>query len=172
MMKAKTGMLKLSSIYISHLHADHVLGIPGLLQTMAFQGRTEQLKIYGPKGIIEFMYIIEKIFTTKLKYKLLVKQLNKNEIIYEKMYMIKAVPTNHNIESYGYIFQEYKKLGRFNKEKAEKLGIPKGPLYSKLHKGEKVVLENGMVIDPYHDGIVGKQRDGFKMAYSGDTRED
>lgn len=106
MMKAKTGMLKLSSIYISHLHADHVLGIPGLLQTMAFQGRINELEIYGPKGIIEFMNSIEKICITKMKYKLVIKQLVENEIIYKKNYMTKAISMSHNIESFGYIFQE------------------------------------------------------------------
>lgn len=114
MMRAKTGMLKLSSIYISHFHADHVLGIPGLLQTMAFQGRTEPIEIFGPKGIFEFVNGIEKIGTTKLKYKLIIKELKKEDIIYKKYYFIKPIPTNHSIDSLGYIFQEYEKPGKFN----------------------------------------------------------
>ncbi len=172
MMKAKTGMIKLTSIYISHLHADHTLGIPGLLQTMAFQGRTEQLEIYGPKGIVEFIGYVEKICTTKLKYKLVVSQLISGDIITKKNYTVKAIKTNHSILSLGYIFQENKRLGKFNKEKAEAFGIPKGPLYAKLHRGEKIILKDGKTIDPYKDGIVGNQRNGIKIVYSGDTRED
>ena len=171
MMKAKTGMQKLTSIFISHLHADHILGLPGLLQTMAFQGRTEPIMIYGPKGILDFIKNIEKLFTTKLKFKIITKQLINNETVKKNNYCIKAILMNHGIETFGYIFQENEKPGKFNKEKAESLGIEKGPLYSKLHHGEKIKLNDGRVIDPYKDGIVGKPRKGIKISYSGDTRE-
>ena len=171
MMKAKTGMQKLSSIFISHLHADHVLGVPGLLQTMAFQGRTNPIEIYGPKGILDFIKNIEKLFTTKLKFKIITKQLVNNEIIKKEKYCIKAILMSHSIETFGYIFLENEKPGKFNREKAESLGIEKGPLYSRLHHGEKITLENGKVIDPYKEGIVGKPRKGIKISYSGDTRE-
>lgn len=171
MMKAKTGMQKLTSIFISHLHADHILGLPGLLQTMAFQGRTKPIMIYGPKGILDFIKNIEKLFTTKLKFKIITKQLINNETVKKNNYCIKAILMNHGIETFGYIFQENEKPGKFNKEKAESLGIEKGPLYSKLHHGEKIKLNDGRVIDPYKDGIVGKPRKGIKISYSGDTRE-
>ena len=171
MMKAKTGMQKLTSIFISHLHADHILGLPGLLQTMAFQGRTEPIMIYGPKGILDFIKNIEKLFTTKLKFKIITKQLINNETVKKNNYCIKAILMNHGIETFGYIFEENEKPGKFNKEKAESLGIEKGPLYSKLHHGEKIKLNDGRVIDPYKDGIVGKPRKGIKISYSGDTRE-
>lgn len=171
MMRARTGMMKLSSIFLSHLHADHTLGIPGLLQTMAFQGREEELTIYGPHGLSEFYRACRGLGLFGLKYPVRVRELVPGDIIEKNGYTIKAVRTDHGVPSLGYVIRDDMSPGRFNRERAVSLGVPPGPLFSKLHRGEKITLDDGRVIDPKADGIVGEPRPGLKIAYSGDTRE-
>ncbi len=166
MMRAKTGM-KLTSIFITHFHADHFLGIPGLIQTMSFNGRTEPLEIYGPKWTKQMMRLLIELGYYRLGFAINAHELEDRDIIDKGSYILKAVATDHGIPSLGYVIEEKRRVGRFNKDKAIELGIPVGPLFSKLQKGEPVTI-NGRTILPSE--VLGESRPGRKLVYSGDTR--
>lgn len=166
MMRAKTGM-KLTSIFITHFHADHFLGIPGLIQTMSFNGRTEPLDIYGPRWTKQFVRLLIELGYYKLGFQINPYELEGGDVIDKGDYIIRAVATDHGVPSLGYVLEEKKRTGRFNRERAIELGIPVGPLFSKLQKGEPVTI-NGRVIMPSE--VVGPGRPGRKLVYSGDTR--
>lgn len=167
MMRAKTGMMNLSSIFITHLHADHFLGIPGLMQTMSFMGRKEPLLIYGPEGTREFTELFEALGYFNLKYEVRGIELKPGDLVEREEYVIRALKTEHNISSLGYALIENPRPGRFNREKAIKLGIPPGPLFAKLQKGNPVEV-NGKLINP--EDVMGAPRPGRTVVYSGDTR--
>ncbi|MDA0524048.1 ribonuclease Z [Methanococcoides alaskense] len=167
MMRAKTGMMNLSSIFITHFHADHILGIPGLVQTMSFQGRTEPLTIYGPEWVEEFITFLTAMGYYKLKFEINAVRLKSGESIKRDGYSIVALKTEHNVPSIGYALVEDERPGRFDRDKAIELGVPVGPLFSKLHHGGSVEVD-GRVISA--EDVVGEPRPGRKIVYSGDTR--
>ncbi|MDW7731335.1 MAG: ribonuclease Z [Methanolobus sp.] len=167
MMRAKTGMKALSSIFISHFHADHILGIPGLIQTMSFHGRTEALRIYGPHWVHEFVRILSALGYYKLRFDIEGIDLEPGDIVKRDGYSIHAIGTEHSVPSLGYALVEEKRTGRFNREKAIELGVPPGPLFSKLHNGEAVEVDGRTILS---EEVVGQARPGRKIVYSGDTR--
>ena len=166
MMRAKTGM-KLSSIFITHFHADHFLGIPGLIQTMSFNGREEPLDIYGPVWTKQFVHLFIQLGYYNLGFAINAHELSDGDIIDRDAYSIKAIGTDHGIPSLGYALEEKKRAGRFNREKAIELGVPAGRLFSKLQNGEAVTI-HGKTILPSQ--VMGEKRPGRKIVYSGDTR--
>lgn len=167
MMRAKTGMKALTSIFITHFHADHMLGIPGLIQTMSFLGRTEPLRIYGPQWVKEFVKILSELGYYKLRFEVEAIELVPGEIVSRDGYCIQAIETDHSVPSLGYALLEDSLRGRFNREKAIALGVPPGPLFSKLHSGIDVEV-NGKLIRS--EDVVGRTRPGRKIVYTGDTR--
>ncbi|HLB70016.1 MAG: ribonuclease Z [Candidatus Methanoperedens sp.] len=166
MMRAKTGM-KLTSIFITHFHADHFLGIPGLIQTLSFNGRTEPLEIYGPEWTEQLVTLLIELGYYKLGFEILAHELKDGDVVNREEYSITAAATDHGIPSLGYVLEEKKRTGRFNRERAIELGIPVGPLFSKLQKGEPVRLGD-RIINP--SDVIGQDRPGRKLVYSGDTR--
>ncbi|MGP8321869.1 MAG: ribonuclease Z [Methanosarcinaceae archaeon] len=167
MMKAKTGMMTLSSIFITHFHADHILGIPGLVQTLSFQGRIEPLTIYGPHWVIEFMKSLVALGYYKLKYEIKTVQLEPGNVIKREGYSIHVLKTEHSVPSLGYALIEDKRMGKFNRKKAVELGVPPGPLFSKLHRGESIEVDGKII---YSEDVVAAPRKGRTVIYSGDTR--
>ena len=173
MMFAKTGLVKISAIFLSHYHGDHILGLPGLLQTMGFFDRTEKLEIYGPDGLFEIMEAFEKLGVHKLPYPIIPKILAPGDIVQRNGYTVKAVRADHDKNcsrpALGFVLEEEMRPGRFNREKAIELGVEPGPNFAKLHRGENITLKDGTVI--YSKDVVGPKRPGRKISYSGDTRE-
>jgi len=167
MMRARTGMMNLSSIFVSHFHADHFLGIPGLIQTMSFMGRTEPLLIYGPEGTREFTELFKAFGFFNFKYEIYGIQLKPGDILERKDYVIRALKTEHSIPSLGYALIENPRPGRFNREKAVELGIPPGPLFAELQKGNSLEVD-GKPVKP--EDVMGPLRPGRTVVYSGDTR--
>lgn len=167
MMRAKTGMMSLSSIFISHFHADHFLGIPGLIQTMSFMGRKEPLVIYGPTHTREFTELFRALGYFNLKYEIRGVELKPGDLVEGDGYVIRALETEHSIPSLGYVLIEDMRPGRFNRERAIELGVPPGPLFAKLHRGEPVEVE-GITVRP--EEVVGEPRPGRTIVYTGDTR--
>ncbi|GFO95970.1 ribonuclease Z [groundwater metagenome] len=166
MMRAKTGM-KISSIFITHFHADHFLGIPGLIQTMSFNGRTEPLDIYGTERTKQMVKLMIELGYYKLGFEINAHELEDGDIVDKGEYFIKAVATDHGVLSLGYILEEKSRAGRFNREKAIELGVPVGHMFSKLQKGETITV-NRRRIKPSQ--VIGEARPGRKVVYSGDTR--
>jgi len=167
MMRAKTGMMKLSSIFITHLHADHILGIPGLVQTMSFQGRTDPLFIYAPERSADQIEYLTHVGYTRPKFEVQVTELFPDDVVEVDEYDIIAIRTEHNVPSIGYVLSEHKRTGRFNRERAIELGVPPGPLFSRLQRGESVVV-NGTTVHP--EDVLGSPRPGRRIVYTGDTR--
>ena len=166
MMRAKTGMT-FGSIFITHWHGDHFLGIPGLIQTMSFQGRKKPLEIIGPKHIDRFISDILSLCYYRLSFDLKIRKVKAGDIIERSNHVIKVFETDHNVPSVGYILQEHERLGKFNPRRAIELGIRPGPLYSKLQSGRPVFVDE-KEIKP--EEVVGPKRCGRKVVYTGDTR--
>ena len=169
MIQASVGFHRRTKIFITHMHGDHVLGLPGLLQTMALLDRERKLKIYGPSGIEAFVRAIQQTVQFNLTFPLEIREVKDANIVCEENeYEIHAVWADHVVPTLAYALIEKPRPGRFNLEKAKALGIPEGPLWSKLQHGSAVKLPNGRVVKS--EEVVGPQRPGRKIVYSGDTR--
>ena len=166
-LKSKIGINKSTRIFITHLHGDHCLGLLGLLQTMSLSGRTKPIFIYGPHGIIRFINNNIDNLVLKLNYNILVNEVDKGIVIEEEEYIIKTCNSYHSINSKSYVFEEKERPGIFDPEKALKLKIPKGKLWSLLQKGEEIKI-NGNIIESKQ--VVTNKRNGRKIGVSGDTR--
>jgi ribonuclease Z len=167
MMRARTGMMRLNYIFLSHLHADHILGIPGLLETMAFQDRENPLTIAGPVRTVELVERFNSLGYYSRNFEIRAMELAPGDIIKMAGYQVTAIETYHSIPSLGYCLEEDQRLGRFNRDEAIALGIPPGPLFGMLQHGQ-IIEVNGRSIAP--DQIMGLPRPGRKVVYTGDTR--
>lgn len=169
MMKAKTGFHKKMKVFVSHMHGDHVLGLPGLLQTMALLDRERKLEVYGPSGIKRFIEAIKETVQFVLTFPVEIHEIEEAGVVCEEEeYTVKTVWANHAIPSLAYALEEKPRPGRFYPEKAEALGVPEGPLWSKLQGGQNINLPDERVIKP--EQVVGPPRPGRKIVYTGDTR--
>lgn len=162
---AKISPMKISKIFISHYHGDHILGIPGLLQSMNFRGRETKLEIYGPKGLCDLKEAVNNLGFPNFDFPLEWIEIDTGTIIENEEYVIKAQKVRHNTPTLAYSIEELKKP-RFQRQKAIELGVPVGPDFGKLHKGIAVEI-NGKVIKP--EQVLGPPRKGHKLTYSGDT---
>lgn len=163
---AKISPMKISKIFISHYHGDHILGLPGLLQSLNFRGREKPLKIYGPNGIENVKNAIYSLGFCKIDFPIEFIEIRNGTVVETEEYIIKSQKVKHNVTNLAYSIEE-KKKPRFLKEKAIELGIPEGPLFGKLHNGQEVEV-NGHIIQPKQ--VLGNPRKGVKITYSGDTR--
>ena len=169
MIRAKVGFHKKMKVFISHMHGDHVLGLPGLLQTMALLDREKKLEIYGPQGIKRFLEGVKETVQFVLTFPVEIHEIYEAGVVcQEKEYIVEAVWSNHVIPSLAYVFIEKPRSGKFYPEKAKALGVPEGQLWSKLQHGNKVKLPDGRVVNP--EDVLGSPRSGRKIAYTGDTR--
>ncbi|MEM3403241.1 MAG: ribonuclease Z [Nitrososphaeria archaeon] len=167
MVLSKIGFGRKMKIIITHLHGDHVGGIIGLLQTMGMLKRIRPVEIYGPRGIKGFIRSAMQYLKIKLQYQLLIEEVKEGLVLQEKEYEVYATRANHLIKSYSYLLKERLRPGRFDVDKARKLGIPKGPLWHKIQSGERIILNN-KIIEP--DMVLGPPRPGRILGFSGDTR--
>ncbi|NLF88635.1 ribonuclease Z [Candidatus Bathyarchaeota archaeon] len=169
MMGAKVSFHRKMKIFISHLHGDHVLGLPGLLQTMALMERKEPLQVYGPIGIKKFLECTAETLHFGVNYPLeIIEITGEGPIIEQGEYHLAAVKSNHAVESYCFAFTEHPRPGRFYPDKAKALGIPQGELWSKLQSGKEVIAPNGNTVKP--TDVMGPLRSGRKIVYTGDTK--
>lgn len=168
MMKAKTSYLKINHVFISHFHADHFLGLAGLLATMNIHGRDWPLTIYGPRGIQDAVNTALKLAMLAPGFEIKCVQTKKGVVLEGGKFTIEAVPLKHEIECYGYVFTEKDKEGEFNRQRAIELGVPIGPLFSDLQKGKKVKVGQ-KTIKPEDVIDTSKARKGRKIAMIFDT---
>ena len=166
LIEAKISPMKITKIFISHFHGDHILGLGGLIQSLGFRGREKDLDIYGPKGLHKIINAISSFGYFQINYNLNIHEIQDGTVIETEDYVVECAKVEHNIPSYAYSIRE-KKKPLFLREKAEELGIPPGPLYGKLHNGEEVEFE-GRIIKP--EQVLGEAKKGNKISYSGDTR--
>jgi len=167
MMRARTGMMRLNYIFLTHLHADHILGIPGLLETMAFQGRKKPLIIVGPAHTLRLVETFKTVCYFSRDFEVQAVELKPEDILCMDGYQVEAIETRHSVPSLGYCLKEDLRLGRFNRDAAMALGIPPGPLFGKLQHGQSVEVDGKMI---HPDQVMGPPRLGRKIVYTGDTR--
>jgi len=158
----------LGDIFFTHWHADHVLGVAGLLRTMGLQGRTERLRLWGPRGAARVLRRAEGLGAERLGFTVDIEELDPDREIRRKDYAIAAFAVEHGGPSLGYALIEDERRGRFNPELAREMGIPEGPLWGQLHRGIAVTLPDGRTVDPQL--LVGPTRPGRRVVLSGDTR--
>ncbi len=169
LMLAKLNFMRIKKIFISHWHADHVLGFAGLIATMIMHERTEPLDIFAPKNVERRVSLILRYSSLKPEFKLKYHSLKEGLIVKEENYSIKAFKLMHSTETYGFVFKEKDKIATFDRNKAIALGIKPGPLYAKLQRGEAIEM-NGKIIKPADVMDFSKGRPGRKVSILLDTR--
>ena len=159
---------RLTKIFITHLHGDHIFGLPGLLGSRSFQGGESELKIYGPKGLSRFIDTAIEISGTHLRYPLHIVEIEDGFQVQEQDYTIKVALLEHGLDSFAFRIEEVDKSGELNVEKLKSLGVQPGPIYQKLKNGDSITLDNGKMV---HAGeVVGQPIKGRHIVYCGDTR--
>jgi len=168
----KISPMKIDKIFISHLHGDHILGLPGLIQSMGFRGRLPDnpLHIYGPVGLLDVKEAIFNLGYFVIDFPIIIHEIDNNgteiqTLVETEEYAIECIKTRHNVANISYSIYE-KKKPRFLREKAIELGVKPGPDFGKLHRGNEIVLD-GKIIKP--EEVLGPPRNGSKIVYSGDT---
>ncbi|MBQ8680738.1 MAG: ribonuclease Z [Treponema sp.] len=160
---------KIDAIFISHTHADHVTGLPGMLMLSAQVDRTEPLYIYGPPKVREYVETSRQVLDMYINYPIIIKEITAPCVVHEgKDFYIRAFPLSHTKTCVGYTLEELDRPGEFNPEKAESLGIPRGPLWGKLQRGEEVTSADGKIIRP--GDVMGEKRSGRKFSFVTDTQ--
>jgi ribonuclease Z len=159
----------LRDIFFTHFHADHLIGVVGLLRTMALQGRSDPLRLWGPRGATRTIRRAEEFGMDRLSFPLEVMELEPGQCVNRGDYEILPFPADHRgARALGYALVEHDRKGRFNPELARELGIPEGPLWGEIHRGRSVTLDGGRVIEP--EVLVGPARPGRRVVVTGDTR--
>jgi ribonuclease Z len=165
--RSAVGLPELEQIFITHFHADHVLGLPGMLKTFALRGREEApLTVHGPRGLRELFRFLRP-FVGRLPYPLTLVELEPGEELERAEYRLEAFPLDHGVGGIGYALVEEPRPGRFDVEAADAIGVPFGPERGTLQRGESVTLADGRVLTP--DAVLGPPRSGRTIVYSGDT---
>ena len=155
-------------IFFSHYHADHLLGITGLLRTMGLQDRTLPVTLYGPKGAQRILGAAITLGIERNKFPVEIVEVKPGDRLARDQYEIVVFETEHRADTVGYALVEHTRLGRFNPDRARELGIPEGPFWGQLHQGKSVTLADGRTLGPAD--LVGPPRPGRTLVYSGDTR--
>jgi ribonuclease Z len=171
LMRSSVKRSRIHSIFIGHLHGDHLYGIAGLLSTLHLDGREAPLNVFGPEGLRVFLNAAFRTSDLQFTFKLTVQEFPRGyrgRVLDEEDFYVDALPLDHSIFCLGWRFQEKNKPGVFNLERAQELGIPRGPLYGKLQHGETITLDDGRTISP--DMVLGPAREGKSVVYCLDTQ--
>ncbi|MCQ8894446.1 MAG: ribonuclease Z [Methanolinea sp.] len=170
MMRARTGFL-VDAVFITHWHADHFLGLFGLAQTLSFMGRTEPLTIYGPDWVHEVASAVRNLSRYNIKFPVVPVEMKPGSSVRFEGYTVHAFETAHGLPGLGYALCEDPRPGRFNRQRAIELGVPPGPLFGRLQRGETIrIVKNGETREVSPKEVMGPPRPGRKIVYTGDTR--
>ena len=160
---------KIKKIFITHLHGDHIFGLPGLLTSRSFQGGEDELIVYGPKGIKRFIDASISVSHSKLGYPLKVVEFEEDGVLFsDQQFRVEAMKLEHGIPSYGFRITEADQIGELKAEELRAIGVPFGPVFGRLKRGEVVTLEDGRVIDG--KDYVSEDIKGRIVVICGDTR--
>jgi ribonuclease Z len=159
------GLPDIEHVFLTHFHADHFLGLPGMLKTFALRGRTVPITVYGPRGLNGLMRDLRRIYG-RLSYELRTVELAPSDAVELSGFRIGAFAVAHRVEALGYALVEHDRPGRFDAERARSLGVPEGPLFGELQRGESVEAD-GTLVAPAD--VMGEPRPGRKLVFTGDT---
>lgn len=166
LMASSVSFMKITSIFITHHHGDHFLGLPGLIQSMNFYGREVPLHVFGPEGTEKMVRAILGLGIFDRKYEVQGHDLSPGDVVDGDGYKVISFKANHTTPALSYAFQEDDRPGRFDPEKAKALGVKEGPSFSRLVEGSSVKVGSAMITP---DMVMGPPRKGLKLVYSGDT---
>ena len=166
LLRSDVGLVDLGEIFLTHYHADHYLGLPGMLKTFALRGREVDLTIYGPPGLDELMSTLRRVFG-RLTYAVRTVEVGAGDVLERDGYAIAAFGVEHGVSAVGYALAEKGRPGRFDVEVADRLGVPPGRERGVLQRGESVTLDDGRAIAP--EDVLGEPRSGRKVVLTGDT---
>ena len=167
LLRSGIGLVELKEVFLTHYHADHYLGLPGMLKTFSLRGRELPITVYGPPGLGDLFGALQRIFG-KLTYRLELRELRAGDVLDRGDYRLCVFAVRHGVTAIGYALVEESRPGRFDVEAARALGVPKGPLWGALQDGESVALAGGENVRP--EQVLGPPRPGRKIVLSGDTR--
>ncbi len=167
LLRSSIGLVELDEVFLTHYHADHYLGLPGMMKTFALRGRETPMTIYGPPGLMDLFNALRRVFG-KLTYPYELVELQAGETLDRDGYRLTTVPVDHETAAIGYALVELPRPGRFDVEGATALGVPSGPLFGALQAGETVTLPDGTTVGP--DQVLGPPRGGRRIVITGDTR--
>jgi ribonuclease Z len=165
LLKSNVGLIELREVFLTHYHADHYLGLPGMLKTFALRGRETPMTIYGPPGLADLFQALRRIFG-KLTYTVELKELRPGDELLREDYRLVAFAVAHGVSAVGYALVEDPRPGRFDVQAADALGVPAGPERGALQRGEAVTLADGRTIKP--GDVLGRARPGRKVVIAGD----
>jgi len=168
MVSAGVGFKNDFLVFISHLHGDHILGLPGLFYSMSMLGRVEKVRVYGPPGLARSLELMLESCQGAVSFPIEVQEVRGGEMACDRgRYSVKTAWADHLVDTLAYSFEEKARQGRMLVDKLKRIGIPQGPLWGALQRGRKVTFQ-GKVVDPGE--VTGPRRRGRKVVYSGDTR--
>lgn len=175
-MRAGLHTSRLTAVFITHLHGDHLNGLAGLLSTMALDRRQKSLTLVGPPGLRDYLELLGRLKILSTGYSIEVREFGPGgfkagepaTVFHNSDYRVLSLPLDHRIFALGYRVQENPRPGRFDVERARRLGVPEGPLFGRLQSGHSVVLADGRMVAP--DDVLGPERPGKAIAYCADTR--
>ena len=165
-LRSTLGLVDLTEVFLTHFHADHYLGLPGMLKTFSLRGRELPITIYGPPGLDDLFASLGKIFG-RLSFPVELETLRPGDSLERDGYLLETFATEHGVSALGYALVELPRPGRFDVEIADSLGVPPGPERGALQRGEAVTLASGDVVKP--EQVLGPPRVGRKLVLSGDT---
>jgi ribonuclease Z len=166
LLRSEIGLVELKEIFLTHYHADHYLGLPGMLKTFALRGRETPITIYGPTGLRK-LFVALKVIFGQLTYPYYLEELRPGVVLDRGDYELAVFPVEHGPHSVGYALVERARPGRFDVETAEELGVPAGPERGALQAGRAVTLPDGRSVTP--EMVLGPERPGRKLVLAGDT---
>jgi ribonuclease Z len=166
LLRSTVGLVELREVFVSHFHADHYLGLPGMLKTFGLRGREVPLTVYGPRGLKDLFSTLRRVFG-RLPYPLELVELRPGDVLERGDYNLVTFSVEHGVDSLGFTLVEHPRPGRFDVAAADALGVPSGPERGLLQAGESIQLADGGVVTP--DEVLGPPRDGRKVVLSGDT---
>ncbi|MFF2089726.1 ribonuclease Z [Paenibacillus sp. NPDC058174] len=167
-MRTPLKLNKLEALFVTHLHGDHTFGIPGLLSTRSYVGGNGPMKVFGPPGVRELVDTSLRLSGTRLDYEIAYTEIEEGIIFEDERFVVEARALEHRLPCFGYRITERDRPGKLQVEKLKELGVPEGPLYGLLKKGQNVQLPDGTVIRA--EDVAGTPIKGRIVTILGDTR--
>ena len=166
LLKSSVGLVDLPEIFITHFHADHVLGLPGMFKTFALRGRDLPLDVYGPRGLVDLLASLKRV-VGKLSYEVELHELEPGDVLERTGYRLATFGVRHGVNAIGWSLIEATRPGRFDVTGADALGVPNGPERGALQRGDEVTLADGRTVTP--EQVLGPARTGRRIVMTGDT---